>query len=358
VPAVVIGAGVIGCAIAQKLAEQGRDPIILEQGLRIAEGVTSRNSGVIHAGIYYPSGSLKSQTCLRGKNLLKSWCQKHDVPWLETGKWIVAQDDEIETLEELFAHAKNAGATGLSLKGKNEITRHLPDISAAAAIFSAETGIVDAHAFSASLLAAAESKGATLILQSRVQSIDVRSRREFIIETTRGRLKTELVFNAAGLFSDEIARMAGVNNYQIFPWRGDYFRLRKKPAVHSLIYPVRKKNAAGLGVHLTLDLGGNFRLGPDAEYVSCKSDFTPRPEKQSAFLQAARLYLPGLQLEDLEYDTCGIRPKLRSLNDNHEVDFIIKEDPAGFVNLIGIESPGLTAAIALAENALLAANLS
>ena len=348
VSSVIIGAGVLGCAIAQKLAEVGDPPIILEAGPRIAEGVTSRNSGVIHAALYYPPNSMKANSCLRGKQLLKEWCRKYEVPWKETGKWIVAQKGEAESLSDLMQNAIASGATGLTWKTGKQLESALPLVQGESAIFSEETGIVDPYALTRSFLFAAEEKGAILMTSAPVTSIE-KCQEGFIIHTPRDSIACERVFNAAGLFADEVARMAGVDKYRIYPWRGDYFRLKRDFGIKTLIYPSRRKGAPGLGIHLTVELDGRCKFGPDVEYEESKVSFEPRPEKAGIFLSAIQSYLPSITLADLQYDTCGLRPKLRAVNDKAEHDFILSEDLPGFTNCIGIESPGLTAAMALAE---------
>lgn len=346
VPAVIIGGGVIGAAIAQNLSSRGLSSVTLEAGPRVAEGVTSRNSGVIHAAIYYPPESLKARTCLRGKTLLKEWCSKTGVPWRETGKWIIAQSGDEASLEDTFKNAIASGATGLSRKTGHDIAQALPQVQGAEAIFSSETGIVDAAAFTHSLF---EHAGENILLtNAKVTGVEKVSD-GYQISSTRGEITCERVFNASGLECDMIAKLAGIDHYQLFPWRGDYFRINRDLGLSTLLYPSRPKNAPGLGIHLTIDLDGRAKLGPDVEPVEKRDDFSPREEKQLVFFEAARKYLPGLKLEDLSYDTCGIRPKLRAPNEKLERDFIVSEDRPGFVNLIGIESPGLTAAMALAE---------
>lgn len=350
VPAIVIGAGVVGCAVAQRLAKNHQlPPIVLDSNSIIAEGVTSRNSGVIHAGIYYPPGSLKAETCIRGKILLKEWCNKNSVPWIETGKWIIGQKQDEADLADIFENAKKSGASGLSWKETSDINEHIPEAKADIAIYSAETGIIDPYLFSKSLLDDARENGAETILNCKVTSVETTGDGTYVVSTDRGPLASNLVFNCAGLHSDEIARMAGITKYTIYPWRGDYFRLRPKYNFKSLLYPVKKKNAPGLGVHLCLSMDGAMRLGPDVERIDSKDDFSPREQKREAFFQSASKYLRGLEMEDLEYDTCGIRPKLRSPTDKTEHDFVLSQDLPGWFNLIGIESPGLTAAMALAE---------
>jgi L-2-hydroxyglutarate oxidase LhgO len=350
---VVIGAGIIGCAVAYEITAKGKSPIVLEQGPRIAEGVTSRNSGVIHAGIYYPPKSLKAESCIRGKALLYEWCQKSGVSHRKTGKWIVGTRSEESELGALYDNALASGATGLRWGTSDELCHDVPGLQDLIGVFSEETGIVDPYEYSNSLRVAAEEKGAVFVTNSRVTAIE-RTSEGYEITTTRGTLLADAVVNAAGLYADEVSEMVGIRKYKIYPWRGDYFRLASKQRYSRLIYPVKKKKAAGLGVHLTLALDGSYRLGPDVEVAASKESFDVPirlEEKRRLFFEAASKFLPDISIDQLSYADCGIRPKLRSPTDTEEKDFVLSEDLPGFINLIGIESPGLTASRDLAQRA-------
>lgn len=352
VPAVVIGAGVVGCAVAYELSARGTPCVVLEKGPRIAEGVTSRNSGVIHAGIYYPPGSLKAESCIRGKHLLYEWCRDRGVPHRRTGKWIVGSQSEEATLLEIHQNAVDSGATGLRLASRDELQQSLPGVRAEVGIYSAETGIVDPYEYSRSMQLAAQANGCEFVMNAAVTAIEPLARGGYRILSSRGPVETDWVFNTAGLHADEIAALAGIHHYRIHPCRGDYFRVSLPHRYESLIYPVKKKNAPGLGVHLTIGLDGAFRLGPDTRYVTSKEDFSESQEQEKrrgAFFESAAKLFEGLRIEDLSYDSCGLRPKLRGPEDTAEKDFIVSEDLPGFVNFIGIESPGLTASRDLAQ---------
>jgi L-2-hydroxyglutarate oxidase LhgO len=289
---------------------------------------------------------------VRGNALVYEWCAAHGVAHRKTGKWIVGSAAEDEGLEALLATAKASGARGVRRATKAELERDTPGVRADVALFSAETGIVDAYDFSRSLQIAAEEKGAQFLLETAVTAIERLPRGGYRIESSRGEIGAERVVNAAGLNSDEIARMVGITRYMIHPWRGDYFNWRAPRKYERLVYPVKKKGAAGLGVHLTIGLDGSYRLGPDVTHSKRKDDFGPPADveaKKRAFFEAARVYLEGIALDQLEYDSCGIRPKLRAPGDTEEKDFVFSEDLPGFVSLVGIESPGLTAALDLAE---------
>jgi len=359
--ALVIGAGVIGSALSMRLSQTGLEVIVLEQGPRIAEGITSRNSGVIHAGIYYPPNSLKAKLCIEGKNLLYEWCTKKNVSHKKTGKYIISSMDEEEELEFIYKNAIESGAEKIKKVTINEI-RSLPYIKGECALFSETTGIIDPYELTYSFQCEAENHGAHYSLNTKVLAIEKIKDYSYKVNTTLGEIETELIFNCAGLESDHIAKLCGINHYTLYPCRGDYFKIQKKLQIPTLIYPVKKKNAPGLGIHLTLNLDGSLKLGPDAYYTHSKEDFsdlteTTMKEKRSLFFKASQKYLNGIEESDLIYDTCGIRPKLRSPTDTEEKDFIISQDLPGFFNLIGIESPGLTASLAIAKHTLNMLNL-
>ncbi|HWE25487.1 MAG TPA: NAD(P)/FAD-dependent oxidoreductase [Myxococcales bacterium] len=345
----VVGGGVVGCAIASSLARAGKSVLLLEAGPRLAEGVTSRNSGVVHSGLYYAPGSLKARTCVRGNALLYEWARAKGVPHAGIGKLVVARDaQELPELEALESNARAAGAPGIELVSTEFVRQREPSLGAAAALWCPRTGIVDAVELARSFAADAVERGALVLTQARVLAIEATGS-AYHLDTARGPVRAERVVNAAGLYADEVAALAGVAKYRIYPWRGDYFRFTPAAPYRHLVYPVRRRAAASLGVHLTLDLAGGCRLGPDVEYVERKDDHSPREDKLQAFLAAARALLGHVRAEQLAYDSCGIRPKLRAPSDTGEKDFVVAEDLPGFVNLVGIESPGLTAALALAE---------
>jgi len=341
----------MGCSVAARLKEAGFECVVLEQNSRIAEGVTSRNSGVIHAGLYYPPGSQKAISCIRGQTLLYQWCEKRYVPHKKIGKWVVGKVADIPALESIRNNSLDCGAIGIG-----PITNiSLPGICAEIGFFSSQSGIVDPIELSKSLRAFAEEIGAIFVTNAKVLSIARLASGNFLLETTKGEISAEILVNCAGLHADKIARMDGIHDFTIYPWRGDYFRLRRAGPWTHLVYPVKQPNSPGLGVHLTLGLDGGSRLGPDAEIQTSKEDFSPPDnleKKAKAFLESARGFLSGIRAEDLVYDTCGLRPKLRGPTDKIEKDFVLREGSPGFIHFLGIESPGLTACLALAEEVL------
>jgi L-2-hydroxyglutarate oxidase LhgO len=352
----VIGGGVIGCAVAAAVSRAGQRVLVLEAADRLATGITSRNSGVIHSGLYYPTGSLKATSCVRGNRLLYQWAAEHGVWHQKLGKLVVAQrPDQIGDLEALLVNAHANQAVGVQLITGAEVAALEPAITASAALLCRETGIIDQAELVQSLVAAAESHGALFVRGARVTGIDAGPcGADHRLQTTRGEIRAARVVNAAGLASDEIAAMAGISRYVIHPCRGDYFRLRPAPGItyRHLIYPLIDRRHPGLGIHLTLDRAGGCRLGPDTTYVDRRDDFGPpaqADDKIAAFLDAAQRLLGPLRAEQLSYEGCGIRPKLRARHEAFEKDFVVIEEPPGFVHLIGIESPGLTAALDLAD---------
>lgn len=352
---VVIGVGVVGAAIAAKLAKAGYSVIGIEKNARPADGVTSRNSGVIHAGLYYPKGSLKAESCLAGFPKLYEWCVNHQVPHKKLGKWIVGRKEDESDLQEQFQNAIDCGASGLRWGTAVELAiLGQKGVFAEVAFFSQHTGIVDPYLYTRSFLIEAEENGANFLLNTEVTRVE-RSGAQLIIHTNNGEAPCDLLINAAGLYGDEIHNMLGFTDIKIYPYRGDYFRIRKKLSCDQLVYPAKKKNSPGLGVHLTLELDGACKLGPDVTIVSSKEDFSAPSrleEKRDQFWESARKYLPALQREDLVYDTCGIRPKLRAPEDKVEKDFVLKKYEQNYIAALGIESPGLTAAIDLADRVL------
>lgn len=350
----IIGAGVIGLAVAAEVSGPGRSVFILEKNTAHGGGISSRLSEVIHAGLYYPGESLKARLCVSGNRLLYEIAGRRGIPHRRVGKLVVAGDSaEIEEIEKLFENGRKNGAESLSLIGARQVAELEPNVRARAALFSPETGIIDTHALMNCFLRQAEDKGAKLVCRTRVSRIEKEAAGwRIFAEDDKGdacEFLTALVINAAGLASDTIAGMAGAH-YRLHYCKGDYCGVTgvKPGMVGRLIYPAPVKDHAGLGVHLTVDLNGRFRLGPDATYIDRREDYRVPPEKAGLFYEHARNFLPFLKPENVHPDMAGIRPKLQGPGDAF-CDFVIAEDAPGFINLVGIESPGMTASPAIAR---------
>lgn len=351
----IIGAGVIGLAIAAEIARPGLNIFILEKNPTHGGGISSRNSEVIHGGMYYPQGSLKAGFCVAGRRLLYEIAAGNNIPHRKTGKLIVAlTPEETEEIERLHENAKRNGVDSTKLITAGEIAQMEPNIKACAALHSPETGIISAHDLMNYFLLQARRKKAQLVNNTKVVRIE-RQGRNYIIFTKNSQgdafsFSTNIVINAAGLESDTIANMAG-GDYQLHYCKGDYCSISgvKQGTVQRLIYPVPVKNHVGLGVHLTIDLSGRLKLGPDTAYIPRTENYAVASEKAALFYQSAGKFLPFLKEENVSPDMSGIRPKLQGPADSFR-DFVIREDLPGFINLVGIESPGLTSSPAIARH--------
>lgn len=363
----MVGAGVIGLACAAACARAGRSVVVLEAEGGIARGITSRNSEVVHAGLYSPPESLKTRLCIAGRRALYAWCEARRVPIRRVGKLVVATNaGEVETIEALHARALANGVEGLEWIGRAGVAALEPEVAAHAALHSTQTGIIDGHAFCLALEAEAEAAGAVVLCERRVEALAPRSFGwQVALRDGAGRAESidaGCVVDAAGLESDALAEQAGLDvdalGWRLHPCKGDYFALAPgvRLSVTRLVYPVPA--AAGLGIHLTLDLAGRARFGPDAEYVAASAAGDPArrfavdPAKAVLFRAAAARYLPGLAAAELVPAYAGIRPKLAGPGQPFR-DFVIEEASGhgapGFIACVGIESPGLTAALAIGE---------
>ena len=356
VECVVIGAGVVGLAVARSLALSGRETVILEAAGAIGTASSSRNSEVIHAGIYYPRGSLKSRLCIAGRELLYRFCAAHGVEVHRCGKFIVAASDaQVAKLSAMQTAGRLNGVENLQLLNEAEARRLEPELRCAAALWSPSTGIVDSHAFMLALQADFERFGGTVVLGTRVQSGSFRPNkiRLSIEQHPVYDLDAAVVVNCAGLEAQRVARSFDGLRADTIPAlhyaKGSYYRVEGPVPFRRLIYPVPEDG--GLGVHLTLDLAGRARFGPDVEWVPA-IDYCVEPGRADGFYTAIRSYWPGLPSGSLRPDYAGVRPKLQGPGSAPQ-DFMIQGPAshgiAGLVNLYGIESPGLTAALAIGD---------
>lgn len=362
VDAIVIGAGVVGLAVARSLALSGKEVIIIEADKAIGMGTSSRNSEVIHAGIYYPKDSLKAKLCVKGKEMLYDFCDSHGVPYKKLGKLIVAtSSDQLDTLKAVQAKAAENGVNDLVWLTKEEAQAREPNLSCEAALLSPSTGIIDTHAFMLALQGDAEEQGAMLALNSPVLSgkIDADGITLEVGGEMPMTISADIVVNAAGLYAIELARTLDGFDQNLIPddyfCKGNYFSLGTKAPFSHLIYPVPEK--AGLGVHLTLDMGGQARFGPDVEWLQDGKniDYAVDPKRGEIFYDAIRRYWPALKDGDLHADYSGVRPKIQAPGEDAR-DFMIQGPKdhgiLGFVNLFGIESPGLTSSLAIAQEVM------
>jgi L-2-hydroxyglutarate oxidase LhgO len=351
----IIGAGVIGLAVASALSDNRQSIFIIEKNASHGRGISSRNSEVLHAGIYYPAGSLKAKLCVEGRELLYDLCRQHNIPHKRIGKLIIATTEhELDKIEELKELAQQNGVSSVSLMDRKKIQEIEPNIRAFGGLFSPDTGIISAHALMDYYLQKAKAGEAEIVCGTEVVMIEQQNG-GFRIHTVNSRgerfdFTSEAVINASGLQSDTIARLIG-KDYTLHYCKGDYFSIAnvRNGVVQRLVYPVPEKNHVGLGVHLTLDLGGRMKLGPDATYIDRVEDYKVDAAKKNQFYDAAVKFLPFIRREDIMPDMSGIRPKLQGPGEGFR-DFVISEDLPGFINLIGIESPGLTAAPAIAKH--------
>lgn len=355
VDCVVVGAGVVGLAVARALALRGREVLVLEGQDAIGTGTSSRNSEVIHGGIYYPRGSLKATLCVRGRPLLYEYCAQRGIGHSRCGKLIVATASEQEAeLARLQSTGKANGVTGLAWLTSAQARSMEPDLRCTAALVSPETGIIDSHAFMLALWADLEHAGGLLALRSPVQGAECLAT-GIRIAAAGTEVLARTVVNAAGLQAPALARrFAGLDPRHVpqpYFAKGSYFALAGHSPFSRLVYPLPER--AGLGVHLTLDLAGQARFGPDVQWVDGPDDLDVDPERALAFYAAIRSYWPELPDGALVPAYAGIRPKIQPPSAG-AADFLVQgpadHGVAGLVNLFGIESPGLTASLALAQH--------
>ena len=352
----VVGAGVVGLAVARALALGGREVFILERERSVGQHTSSRNSEVVHAGIYYPPGSLKARLCVRGRRMLYEYCEERGIPHARVGKLVVAStESELPGLERLLTNARACAVDDLQRLGPEDIRRLEPEVSAVRGLLSPSTGILDSHAFMESLLADARRAGAELALETPVMGgrVEDRGVELHLGGAEPGPVRFELVVNSAGLWAPELARhIEGLPPSTVpraYFAKAHYFVLAGPSPFRHLIYPLPVPG--GLGTHVTLDLGGQARFGPDVEWVD-GVDYRFDETRAVEFYDSTRRYYPALRDGQLVPGYTGVRPKISGPGEP-PADFVVQGPPThgvpGLVNLYGIESPGLTAAMALAE---------
>jgi L-2-hydroxyglutarate oxidase LhgO len=356
VDCVVIGAGVVGLAIARGLARRGHETLVLEAADAIGTVTSARNSEVIHAGIYYPQGSLKARLCVAGRQMLYAFCDAHGVEARRCGKLIVATGDvQVPKLCAIRAAGAANGVADLELIGARDALALEPDLRCVAALWSPSTGIIDSHGFMLALQGELEGAGGTVVLDTPVHSGECAAGGIRLVAGPDAGYEIEAarVVNCAGLSAQSVSRaLRGLEAATIPPLhyaKGNYYGLTGRAPFRHLIYPVPEDG--GLGVHLTLDLGGRARFGPDVEWIG-SLDYEVDPARSERFYAAIRSYWPQLPDGALKPDYAGIRPKLSGPGTAAQ-DFVIQgpqvHGVAGLVNLYGIESPGLTASLAIGD---------
>jgi len=361
---VIIGGGVVGCAVARAVSERWTDVFLVEQTPKLGMGASTRNSGVIHSGIYYPPGSLKARLCVAGNRMLYEFCAAHRVPHRNCGKLVVAHDAKQEAeLERLAENGRANGVVGLRLVDRAAVRAREPHIDAAFALEVPSTGIISAEDLIKTLARMATDQGASLLTRTRVVRLDphadsiavtlVEGDAGNAAERSEETIEARCVINCAGLYADEIAAMLGNRAYRIYPVRGEYCELvrAKSHLINNLVYPLPHADGLSLGVHLTRTLWDTVLVGPTADYIAEKNDYERNRLPIEEFVRRAKSMLPEIEATDLQLAYSGIRAKLVPPGHAGIADFVIARDAnvPRAIQLIGIESPGLTSSLAIAE---------
>jgi len=348
---VIVGAGVAGLATAASLARRGRSVCVLERHARIGQDTSTHNSGVIHAGLYYPAGSLKARLCVEGRDRLYAFCAQAGVPHVRCGKLVVAQGGEEADLQRV---ATNAAANGANVVPVDIgfVRAREPHIAAAHALFSPDTGWVEAEALVHALQADVDRHDGVVLVGTPIVGAEPRAGGGFTVATPRERIEADCIVNAAGLHADEVSRLCGGEAYTIYPCRGEYAQLalRARGLVNGLVYPVPHQSGHGLGVHFTKTMGGEVWIGPTIRYQDDKADYEDGRLALEDFVEPTRALLPAVTIDDMRLGGSGIRAKL---NPPHVrfADFMIRRDTQNpdLIQVAGIESPGLTACLGIGE---------
>jgi glycerol-3-phosphate dehydrogenase len=358
----IIGGGVVGCAIARAVSERWQDVFLVEQFPKLGMATSTRNSGVNHSGIYYLKNSLKARHCVEGNRLTYDFCKKHSVPFRHTGKLVVAANaHEEEELVALKKRGEDNGVEGLRIISPAEIRAREPFIKGVAALDVPSTGIVSAEELVHAYARVATNQGANIVTRAQVVSLEP-SRDTIRVglrigdeeDSQRETIEAKCVINAAGLFADEVAAMLGNQSWRIYPVRGEYCEIRGPQSllIKNLVYPLPHSDGLSLGVHFTKTLWGTVLVGPTATYVEGKDNYEKNRLPISAFAENAKALLPEIEERDLQLGYSGLRPKLVPPGGKGIADFVITRDSnvPQAIHLVGIESPGLTAAPAIADH--------
>jgi L-2-hydroxyglutarate oxidase LhgO len=346
----VVGAGVTGLASANEIARRGYSVCVLERHRRPGLDTSTHNSGVVHAGIYYPAGSLKARLCVEGRNLIYEFCARHGVPHVRSGKLIVAHDEhEVRELEALQRQGIANGLGGLDIVDQRFILAREPAVNTSYALWSPESGIVNAEEFVKALQRVGADADVMFLPATKLLGAD-RNRDGMVLTTERESILARIVVNAAGLYADEVSQLLGGEAFTIYPCRGEYaeFTPAKRALVNALVYPLPHRSGHGLGVHLVRTTGGQVWLGPTVRYQERKDDYENDREPLESFAAAARRLIDGVTIDDLRLAGSGIRAKLHPPTESF-ADFLIRRDRANpaVVQASGIDSPGLTSSLAI-----------
>lgn len=350
---VIVGGGVVGCSISRELSRYELRVALLEKESDVCGGASKANSGVVHSGIYSKPDSLKAKLCVKGNDLFDAFCEGVGVELNRVGKLVVARnEEEISDLEKLKEVGEKIGVPGLEFLGKKELNKLEPNIHGEKALWVPSAGIVSPYQLTIVLAENAFENGVQVFLNAEVLDIQVRDG-YFEVETKRGEFKARFVVNCAGLNCDKIASMVGIEKHKVFPCRGEYLILDKNLGhlINHMIYPVPENGSGGLGIHLTPTLEGNILIGPSAEYIDYRDNTSTTKSGINWLLDRARSFIDDLPKYATIQGYAGVRCKLVAKNSKEPGDFVIEEDEKvkGFINLMGIESPGLTASPAIAE---------
>jgi glycerol-3-phosphate dehydrogenase len=349
---IIIGAGVVGNAIARELSRYEVNVAVLEKELDVATGASSRNSGVLHSGIHYKPGTLRARLCVQGNEMMTDLCGDLKVRIEYIGKLTVAQDKtDIETLHALKEQGEANGVPGLEILDQEQMQEIQPGVGGIKALYSPSTGIICPYGLSIALAENAVTNGVEFYLSHGVTDIN-RNDQGFIVKTSSGEVfEASILVNAAGLYSDRVCGMLGIKEYRIYPCRGEYLILDKRleGTLSTLVYPAPRKGGAGLGIHLTNTVDGNILIGPSSEYVDDPDDFASTSEIMAQLKKEGHELLPELSTTDFIRSFSGLRAKQTSPEAGGYKDFVIesRDDFPSFINLVGIESPGLTSAPAI-----------
>lgn len=351
--AVIIGAGAVGCTIARELSRFDIRTLVLEKECDVAYGISGRMSGVVHAGFNNKTGTLMAKFCVDGNCGFEQICNELSIPYKKTGKVLVAFDDgDMKALESIIARGVENGCEGLRLIDEDEIREIAPGIGGIGGMLSPNTAIFDPFEYCIAHAENAKENGVDFAFDSEVVGID-KDNGIFTIHTVRGDYQTKYVINSAGLYCDRISAMLGIDNYTIYPCRGQYYILDKiaDRMLDIPAYPVPKPGIGGLGVHLTPTIDGNIIIGPSAEYLDDRDDYATTSDVMDKLFKEAKVLLPAIERKNIIGNYCGIRPKQAPPGEGGFRDFVIKEeeDCPGLINLIGIESPGFTASAPIAR---------